>query len=167
MQVTINHPRFGMIDYTESVWTGKKKIMINGVELVQADRTHYAFPDGKLISVTGNFLSGAAVEIDGERIGLTEKIKWYEILLGCLPFFIVLVWGNSPALVKVIPMVGRVINRAIGGAIGVGLGSVLSVLSLFFLKSVKPIGLKILIGIGMMAVAFGVGALLGIAITAS
>lgn len=159
MQVTINHPRFGMIDYTESFWTGKKKITINGVELVKADRTHYAFPDGKLISVTGNFLSGAAVEIDGERIGLTEKIKWYEILLGCLPFILVLIWGNSPALVKVIPVVG--------GAIGGGIGGGLSVLSVFFIKSVKPIGLKILIGIGMIAVTFGICALLGIAITAS
>lgn len=167
MQVTINHPRFGMIDYTESFWTGKKKITINGVELVKADRTHYAFPDGKLISVTGNFLSGAAVEIDGERISLTEKIKWYEILLGCLPLILVLIWGNSPALVKVIPVVGGAIGGAIDGGIGGGISGGLSALSIFFIKSVKPIGLKILIGIGMMAVAFGVGALLGIAITAS
>lgn len=156
MQITINHPRFGMIDYTESVWTGKKKITINGVELVKADRTHYAFPDGKLISVTGNFLSGAAVEIDGERIGLTEKVKWYEILFGCLPLILVLIWGNSPALFKVIPVVG--------GAIGGGIGGGLSALSIFFIKSVKPIGLKILIGIGMIAVTFGICALLGMAI---
>lgn len=63
-----------------------------------------------------------------------------------LPFALILIWGNSAALVSIVPVVG--------GALGGLISGIIAVLNLLIVKGVKPIWLKILISIGMLAAAF-------------
>lgn len=73
-------------------------------------------------------------------------MKWYEIVLSVLPVALILIWGNSAALVSIVPVVG--------GALGGLISGIIAVLNLLIVKGVKPIWLKILISIGMLAAAF-------------
>ena len=73
-------------------------------------------------------------------------MKWYEIVLSVLPFALILICGNSAALVSIVPVVG--------GALGGLISGIIAVLNLLIVKGVKPIWLKILISIGMLAAAF-------------
>lgn len=109
-----------------------------------------------MVVISGNFLYGAMANINGETIRLTDKVKWYEIVLCMLPFILPLTWGNIPALCKIVPIVG--------GAIGGAIGGLLSFIGLLGVKSVKPIWLKIVIALISLGVTFGICAGIGYAI---
>ncbi len=156
MKQTIQHERYGEILYSENFWTGRKSLSFNGVPLTRISRKEFQTENDGTGTIKGSFLTGAYLSINGENIQLTPKIKWYEIVLCLLPFILIMVWGNSVALCKIVPVVG--------GAIGGGLSALLSFTGLFFMRSVKPVWAKILIALAAIGVTFGVCCGIGYAI---
>lgn len=162
MRNVVKSEKYGSVLYEESFWTGKRKIYING-ELFEKDtkKIYIGKIDDKItaINICGNFFTGVKLEINSDIIQVTPSTLWYEYVLFILSFLIVLVWGNSFALCRIIPVVGG----AIGGFIA-GLGAFLS---LFAMKSVKKPLYKVLIGIGSLIAIFGICALIGLAIVSA
>ena len=146
MKTVIEDAAVGKIVYEESFWTGGKKLYVNGEELVKVSKKCFQTKDGQIWNIAGNYLRGAVLEKGEQKIRLTPAVKWYEIVLSVLPFALILIWGNSAALVSIVPVVG--------GALGGLISGIIAVLNLLIVKGVKPIWLKILISIGMLAVAF-------------
>ena len=137
---------FGELTYEESFWTGKKKLSLNGKVLEKIDKNTFQYVDmeGKIKNVflTGNFISGVKVNIEGQYLQLTSSATWYEYALAIAGFIIVLIWGNSPELCSIIPIVG--------GAIGGGISGSLGFCSLIAMKSTNNPLFKVLIGLGMI-----------------
>lgn len=156
MKETITHNTIGKIEYFESFWTGKKTLTINDVPLQKISKKDFVLPDGAQLSVGGNYLTGSYLQTAMERIPLTPRVKWYEIVLSVLPFLLILVWGNIPALCQIVPVVG--------GAISGAISAVFSIVNLFIIKGIKPVWLKILISVGVLAVTYLICFLCGWAI---
>lgn len=148
MKKIIQHQTYGEIVYEESAWLGKKSVSIGGIPLEKISKKEFKMQDGSTVTVNGGFLQGSTLNIQGETIELTLKIKWYEIMLCIFPLLLTLTWGNSRALCSIIPIVG--------GAIGGGIGGLFSMICLLCIKCVKPIWLKIIIAIAFFAVTFGI-----------
>lgn len=148
MNQVVKHEKYGEISYEESVWTECKSLAINGVALNKISKKEFQTQDGKTATVTGNFLWGANLLIDGETINLTPRVKWYEIVLCILPFILIVIWGNNVTLCRIIPVVG--------GAFGGFFSALFSCLGLIFIKRMKTVGLKILVALAVIAVTFGV-----------
>jgi len=142
MKETVQHPVYGQIVYEEGFWLGKKTLTVNGV-CAQAVSKNKFMVDGKEAILTGNFLSGVSMSIEGENIQLTPKAKWYETALAVIPIVFLLTWGNSPDLCAIFPVVG--------GALGGLLGAVGGILSMVFMKRQKNPLVKLLVGIGAAA----------------
>jgi hypothetical protein len=144
MKAIINHETYEQIVYDESAWTGKKTLMVNGKYLTKIDKKTFFYSNGQerqYFVLGGNFLKGAFVTVGKDKIQLTPPVKWYEMLLPILVFITLLVWGSSPSLVLIFPLVGG----ALGGLID-GIGVVLSVLAM---KSIKNVPLKLLAWLGL------------------
>ena len=159
MRQEVKHEVYGVIAYEESALSGSKNISINGVELTKTGKTTYSgVVNEETLNVTlkGSFLSGVTVTINEEAVEVVSQTKWYEYVLYFLPFFIVLVWGNSIELCAIVPVVG--------GAIGGGISAGLSLCTLVFSKRVKNVLHKLLIGLAGLVVTFGVCVLIGILI---
>lgn len=160
MNKTVMHPVYGAVTFEENIWTGKKTIAINGTMLPQRQKNLYFLANGEEsipVILKGNALTGASVVIGGEELVLYSKPSVLDWILGVLPFVLVLVWGNSPALCAIVPVVGG----AIGGAIG-GLAMVLCMTQL----REKTLGKKLLIGLLSLAATFAVCAAIGYVILA-
>ena len=149
MRSVISDEKFGQIVYEESAWTGRKSIYVNGKPLSKITKNTYFLSDGEMKAnfvVQGNYLKGSKLLIEGREIQVTPPVKWYEVALSVFIFALVLVWGNTPLALYVLPVVGGAIGGLISGAF--------MILNLFIIKQVKNIGLKILISLGLCAVSF-------------
>ena len=102
----------------------------------------------------GNYVKGSKLVVEGREIQVTQHVKWYEVAMSVAIFALVLVWGNTPALVSILPVVG--------GAIGGAISGLFMILNLIIIKQIKNIWLKAAISLGMCVAAFlicaGVGA---------
>ena len=157
MKKEINHSEFGKIVYNENIWTGKRSISINGKQLTKISKTSYKMnlenEESYYVTIDGNMFKGTRLKIKGKTVLISPATKWYEYILGFMPLALVLIWGNSPALCEIFPIVG--------GAIGGAIGGLFAVLSIVFMKETKNVLLKLLIGIGCLAATFGLCALIG------
>ncbi len=140
MKKIIRHPVCGEIVYTENFWTGRKTLTVGG-ETQRVPRKEFVI-DGKRALVKGNLLTGASLLIEGEFLELIPKTSWYEYLLAVLPLIFVMVWGNSPALCAIFPV--------IGGGIGGFIGALGMCLSMLLMKRTGSAVAKVSIGIGML-----------------
>lgn len=156
MKQTIQHETYGEIIYEENLFTGKTSLSIGGARLEKIHKKQYKLQDGGSVVLNGNFLSGVTMHVNGETIRLTSKLKWYEIVLGILPFLLILIWGNSISLCAIVPVVG--------GALGGAISAIFSVVGLYGIKCSKPIWLKIVIALACLGVTFGICAGIGYAI---
>ncbi|MCM1546441.1 MAG: hypothetical protein NC033_05335 [Clostridiales bacterium] len=156
MKSTVQSETLGEIVYEENFWTGGKKITVNGTPLERVSKKEFKTADGGQALVQGNFFTGAKLVLGDVQTVLIPTIKWYEIVLAVLPFVLIMVWGNSVALCRIVPV--------IGGAIGGGISGGLSVLGLFFMRSAKPVWLKILIGLAAIGLTFGICCGIGYAV---
>lgn len=156
MKQTIINEVLGEIVYEESPWTGKKSLSVNGKPLDKIDKNTFRLDTGEYAVIKGSYLMGAKLTIGNETIRLSESVKWYEIAIAVLTFMISLVWGNSPTLVQIFPMVGG----AIGGALSCAGG----LFSLVCMKKVKNPLVKILIGLGFFVLTVFVLYLVAVAI---
>ena len=75
MKNIIQNETLGEIVFEESVWTGRKKLSINGKPLTKVDKTTFKTEDDKTILLSGNFLSGYKMTIDGQVVFSYTKRK--------------------------------------------------------------------------------------------
>jgi hypothetical protein len=143
MKEIIQHPTYGEIVYEESFWTGKRSLIIGGAPAEKRTKTEYVFGDDKtLVSIKGNYLYGISLVIKGETIEITPKPRWYEIAVAAIPVVLAIVWGNSPVLCAILPM--------LGGALGGGLGALFGLTALMQMKKQPKLLNKLLIGLGIV-----------------
>jgi hypothetical protein len=88
------------IDIRQSLWTGKAKVLVNGLPAEKAGELSRAFiipitdGDSKKLEIDrGGFDIIPRVYIDGEKLELARKLEWYEWLLGGIPF--ILLYGGA------------------------------------------------------------------------
>ena len=86
--------------------------------------------------------SGAYLEINGEKIELSEKMKWYEYLSVILTAAVLILWSNIPALYETIPI--------LGGMVGGGIAGFAAAMNGYIVKKTKRIWLKILLSIALI-----------------
>lgn len=119
------------IVYYEDFWTGKKRISINGKELLKIDKKTYKLED-KYYTVKGSYLTGVEL-IDGvQSVALVRKLTTLETILCFLPFLLAFIGG------------------AIGGLCG---GAACAFNAIFIRKTDKTI-VKILYAVLATVVAF-------------
>lgn len=159
MKQVVQNEKLGEIVYEESFWTGKKTVSVNGSQLEKISKNTFKTPDGETVELKGNFFQGATLNVESESVRVTPPIKWYEIVLSVLPFILIMIWGNSVALCKIIPVVG--------GAIGGLVSGLMCVLNCFVIKRINKIYLKILISLAVLIATFGICCGIGYAIVAA
>ena len=93
--------------------------------------------------IEGNFLAGIWLSIEGERVDVREKTKWFEYALSVFIFAFVIVWGNVPALLKILPLYGGMLGGIIGAIMGMA--------NLVFIRKTEKIAGKLLIFVVFLA----------------
>lgn len=158
MRELVNHEKFGVIEYTENFWTGRKNLYINGKQLKKFKRGTYEWQkeDGttEFCYLGGNFLKGATLMIKSDTIPLTQGMRWYEYLMAFFLFIIPMVWGSIPSLCLIIPIVG--------GAVGGGVYAVIAFTAMVLIKKTDNLMLKFLVWIVALFIAFVVGFLIAL-----
>ena len=155
MKNSIDHPRYGTISYEESFWSGKRTIVLGGTVMKKVKKNIYSWRNGQQneeVKLTGNVLSGVTMNFRNEKIQLWPKPEWYDWVLSFLPFVVILIWGNSVELNRILPVVG--------GAIGGGIGGGAIVPSMILMRG-KSFGKKLLMALLVFLGAFGIAALIG------
>ena len=147
MENIIQHEKYGIIAYKESIWTGKKQLSINGKPLNESAKNQYIYIlDGKpvVINLKGNELTGVVITIENEKIRLASAPKWYEIALPIFFFTLIMAWGTVPQLCLIFPVVGGAIGGAINGAC--------QFISFYLMKKQEKVWAKLLIAFGIFVV---------------
>ena len=155
MKETIQHPTYGEIVYSESFWTSKRTLTVNGIEAKPVSKKEFEV-DGKTVILKGNYLSGLTLFFGAQEVKMIPPSKWYELLLAMFPLIFLLIWGNNPTACMIFPV--------IGGAIGGAIGGVSAITSLYLMKRTKSVGYKILIGMGVLIATILIAFLLALAI---
>lgn len=141
MKEIIQHPTYGEIIYTESFWTGKKSLTLNGVQAQKLSKKTFKVGE-KVVELKGNLFAGVELLIDEQSIEISPKAKWYEIVFAVLPITFAFTWGNNVTLCSIFP--------AMGGAIGGVIGAFFSMFSMMSMKKSKKVLHKILIGLAFL-----------------
>jgi hypothetical protein len=154
MKASILTEKYGEIVYEENIWTGKKKITVNGILLTKLNKkTYEGIVGGERLTmvINGGYITGVVIEINGGlKYRVTEPAKWYDYVLAFIWLPVYLVLSITPAFYTTFPIVGG----ALGGAIA-GIGAALA---LYTIKPMKNIALKIVISlayfVGVMLINF-------------
>ncbi len=142
MTKTVYIEGLGNLTYTESFWTGKKTITVDGVKAQRLNKKTYKLGE-RTISLNGNYLKGLKLGIDGEEHVVYEKTAAYEYILAALPFIIMMIWGNIPALLNIFPIISGAIGGAITGLIGVS--------QIVMFRNIKSPGMKVFASLVVLA----------------
>lgn len=159
MKASVNHEKYGLIEYTESFWTGKKELVIGGKLLKKTGKNEFSCGAGEDLLVAhfkGSYMGGVSLTIGSDIVEVIPKTSALEWVITLIPFVINIIWGNSPNLCAIIPIIGG----AIGGAISIGV----SVSFLPKIKAQKSIGGKIGYAILSTAISMFICFLLAIAL---
>lgn len=148
MKQIIQNDTYGEIVYEENFWTGRKSLAINKEPLQKISKNVFQMKDGKQVTLSGTFFVGVKLVIGFDTIQLIPTIKWYEIVMSLLPFILIMVWGNTVTLCRIVPVVG--------GAIGGGISGLMSCANCYAIRNVKKLWLKILISVLMLGATFGI-----------
>lgn len=151
MKKTVYNEKIGQIVYEENFFTGKKRVSINGEELEYQSKNTFAWYREKateVVYIEGNNVKGATITVGGTVVELCEPATWYEWVCTVFIFALIIVWGTSPTLCRVIPVVGG----AIGGAIAGGMGY----LNMLLMKAQSKVLVKLAIWLGMTAATFAI-----------
>lgn len=163
MKTTINHDTYGVIECDESALTGRKKLSFGGKQLTPIAKHTYQLDDGKTATLQGSYMMGMKLLLDDQVIVLSPPPKWYEIVICVFMVTFIITWGNIPALVGIIPMVG--------GAIGGAIAALFAVLTFFLMRLVTKIWQKLLIAAGMFVglclICFVIGYVILVAVIAA
>ena len=128
-----------LLVYEESFWTGRRKLTFGGKELKRLNNKKFVLePQGEgeeavEFTINGNMFKGVTVSasVFAEPVTVRKPLSPLEYVL------------------VILPIIPSVFFGAIGGAIG----GLFAVASLYFLPKIKPIWLKITVGIEMCATA--------------
>jgi hypothetical protein len=162
MKASILTEKYGEIVYEENIWTGKRKVNVGGKEFKKINKkTFVGEINGERIGVaiSGNYISGVFIDINGEKFRVIESAKWYDYLIAfiwLIPYF---VWANSPVLCAILPIVG--------GGLGGAVAGVFLATGLLLIKSNKNIAAKIGISFAFFAATILVNFLLAVVIIKS
>ena len=162
MRSVIQTQKYGEIVYEEGFWTGKRKVNVGGTELTKINKkTFVGEINGERIGVaiSGNYISGVFIDINGEKFRVTESAKWYDYLIAfiwLIPYF---VWANSPVLCAILPIVG--------GGLGGGIAGVFAASAVGVIKTNKNIAAKIGISFAFFTATILVNFLLAVLIIKS
>ena len=159
MRAVVNHEKYGEIVYKESFWTGRKNLSINGNALKCESKNMFSYDNGEskiIVTVFGNFVKGAKVKINDEKIQIVPNIKWYEVALGVIMFAFFIVWGNVPQLCAMFPIVGGAIGGFVSALFGIG--------GVVTMKFMKKIWMKLVVWVVCFGAALGINYGLAIAI---
>lgn len=146
MKRIIENEKYGTIVYSESFWTGKKGVNINGMPLERVNKKTFKLENGDTATLTGNSLTGISLGVGGDVIPLSAPMKWYEIAIAIGFFVFVLVWSNIPELCSILPL----ISGAVGGAIN----GVCNVAGIFLAASLEKSRDRLLVLIGFGIISF-------------
>lgn len=119
------------IVYYEDFWTGKKRISINGKELLKIDKKTYKLDD-KYYTVKGSYLTGVEMSDGVESITLIRKLTTLEMILCFIPLVVIVT----------------------GGAIGGLCGGAACAFNAAFLRKTDNVGMKVLYSVLSTIVAF-------------
>ena len=112
-------PVYGKVVYNEKFFSGRKTIYINGIASTKISAKNYNIRLGDenyiYAYIVGNDFSGKKLMIDSREYQISHKFAWYETLLFIAFFVLFFIWGNSPTLCAVVPIVGGLIGGAIIG----------------------------------------------------
>ena len=156
MEKRFTDSTLGEIIYTESVFSGRKKIFVNGKELKKQSKNVYVTENGEQVLLNGNFYQGMTLTIGGNKYQVSEKLKWYDYLTFILPILFNIIWGNSVTLCKIVPI--------IGGAIGALICGLLGAFGLVTIKKCSTIWQRTLVVIGTFVLSVLICYLLALAI---
>ena len=148
MKVIVENKKYGIIEYNENFWTGKKEIYVDGRLLKKQTKDKYVYRTDEeelVVRIKGNYLSGVTLTIIDTYVEIIPKTTPVEYILAILPLIFVIVWGNSPYLCSIFPVVG--------GAIGGGIAGLIGAVGILFMKKTKSVIEKILVGLVALAVA--------------
>ena len=157
MKKIVNHEKIGEILYDESIWSGSATICINGIKLEKTGKKEYRLPSGSTALLTGNFITGVKLNVDGEVVVVSRAASWYEIAISVAFFVLIMIWGNNASLCAILPVIGG----AVGGALGGGFASLGLAISATMVKPWQ----KILSVVGAGVAAFLLCLLLGLFVT--
>ena len=147
MKALATHPEIGEIMYEESFWTGRKALTINGTRLTKIDKTHFAYSENdQTVTVTlkGSIMTGVTININGQSIAIIPKPEWYVLTISILMFAFVVIWGSSPSLCEIFPM--------IGGALGGIVSALFAMTNILITTNIKKPILKLLVSLGFFAI---------------
>ena len=85
MRSVIQTQKYGEIVFDESYWTGKRNLSVGGTEFKKINKkTFVGEINGERIGVaiSGNYISGVFIDINGEKFRVTESAKWYDSARG-------------------------------------------------------------------------------------
>ncbi len=131
--------KYGEIVYEEELFSGKKKVILNGTEMTKEIGRTYVCPYGDEEirgKLKGNIFTGVKLKIEDDNIVLVKMAKWYEILLSVLIPVIIFGLNNL-----ILPLFDGAIVGAFTGVV-----SVLAMfVSVVLMKKMNHIGLKIFV----------------------
>ena len=163
MKQTTYIDHIGTITYEESAMSGNKTLTVNGYNCPKVGKKDYTYvnQNGAVVQVKikGSFMSGVKLTDATGTYTIVDKPKWYELFIVILGIMFPIIWGNSVELCKILPI--------LGGAVGGGLGGLFGVLALFAMKKFKTPAVKVILGLGTVALGIIVNYVLCIAILAA
>ena len=115
------------IVYEESVWTGNKRITINGLELPKINKKTFIYNE-KQYKIKGGYLSGVKLISTGTEVVIVPKLKGWEQFLVMMNFVLV-AGGVVGALLGVFGAYGNatILRKTVNGP-----GRVFATLGIFF-----------------------------------
>ncbi len=141
MKNAVQIAEIGLVTYEESFWTGKKKILVDGQEASKVNKKTFRLND-LTMELKGNYVQGVKLMCNGQVHTVVRATYWYEYLLALLPFLFVMIWGNSPALCQIFPIVG--------GAIGGAVSCVMLILQITVFRLINHPLIKILFSLAVL-----------------
>ena len=158
MRDSIQTEKYGEIVIDENMWTGSKKVFVNGVRFNKVNKkTFVGSIGGAAVTalVTGSSFTGIVIELDGTKYRVSASPKWYDFLITLIWIPLYLIWANS-ALCAILPVAG--------GALGGAVSGLMAGIALVYAKRQKSIGVKLAISLGAfvaaVAVNFGIAMLI-------
>ncbi|MBO7254078.1 MAG: hypothetical protein J6V36_02110, partial [Clostridia bacterium] len=109
--------KYGEIVYEEELFSGKKKVILNGTEMTKEIGRTYVCPygdEGIRGKLKGNIFTGVKLKIEDDNIVLVKMAKWYEILLSILIPVIIFGFNNL-----ILPLFDGAFAGAFTGAVSV------------------------------------------------
>ena len=140
--------------YTESIWTGKKGLLVNGYPAKKTGKKSFEITteEGiKKYEIRGSSLSDISIISDGRAVSTDHK--WYEKLLIWLPFATVIV--------------GAVLGGVLGAIIFGLFAGIATAINTEVMYAQKSVGFKVFVGLLVFAVTVAVAFLVDVFVVAA